>query len=281
MDDGVSGGRERRQRRSQRLKPATWRRTEAQASSSLAVIARSVFCDKGEALCFDRRGLRTIARSCRCSGRGIATKDQGGKRRLRRPKSMVEEARTKISWPVGKALVRACPAAKTVLLIGLVSAAPVRVLAWDDSFTLDVHVAVAPSCSIRSATPSLDLGELSRPGSAMVSLGFSCNSHFQFVLSSRHGGLKHHTRTAVPPPFVSLVPYAVSYAIGTSRGLLSGACSSASMAQGALICKGASSPDAAAINQTVTLSLSWGLSGQYPVAGAYSDTLSFSVSAGL
>ncbi len=89
-------------------------------------------------------------------------KDHGVKGRLRRPNSMVQEARTKMPWPVGRALARACPAAKRVLLIGLlVSAAPVRVLAWEDSFTVDVTVAVAPSCSIRSATPSLDLGELS------------------------------------------------------------------------------------------------------------------------
>ena len=178
--------------------------------------------------------------------------------------------------------VRACLAAKTVLLAGvLASAAPVPALAQDASLTVDVNVAVAPSCSITSATPSLDLGELSKPGSASLSFSFSCNSHFQFILSSRHGGLRHYTRTPVSPPFVSLVPYAVSYSIGTSSGLLSGACSSSSMAQGASGCKGASNRDATAINQGVTLSLSWGLSGQYPVAGTYADTLTFSVSGGL
>lgn len=163
----------------------------------------------------------------------------------------------------------------------LAFATPAPVLADDVSITVDINVTVAPSCSIASATPSLFLGELSQPGSATLSLSFSCNSHFQFILSSRNGGLKHHARMAVPPPFVSLVPYAVSYSIGTSRGILSGSCSSGSMTLGVSSCTGASNPDAAAINQAVSLSLTWGLQGQYPIAGHYRDTLTFSVSAGL
>jgi hypothetical protein len=158
---------------------------------------------------------------------------------------------------------------------------PEFAFAQDSPLVVDVNVAVAPSCSITSATPSINLGELSKPGSAALSFGFSCNSHFQFVLSSRHGGLKNHTWTPVLPPFVSLVPYNVSYTIGTSSGDLVGACSSGHMVQGASACSGASSPDATAINQRASISFSWALSGQYPVAGYYHDTLNFSVSAGL
>ena len=204
------------------------------------------------------------------------------KERLKRPKVMIKDACRKRTGPAGKTPARTCPAAKVVLLAGLVvSAAPVPALAQDASLTIDVNVAVAPSCSITAATPAVYLGELSTAGSATLSFGFSCNSYFQFVLSSRHGGLRHHMWQPVPPPFVSLVPYAVSYSIGTSSGLLAGACSSSTMVLGASSCSGASSPDASAINQGVTLSLSWQLSGQYPVAGTYSDVLNFSVSAGL
>ena len=209
-------------------------------------------------------------------------KDQGVKGHLRRARLMVQDACRNIPGPVGVTLARACPAAKAVLLVGLVaSASPGPALAQDASLTVDINVAVAPSCSITAATPAIYLGELSTGGAATLSFGFSCNSHFQFVLSSRHGGLRHQTWRPVPPPFVSLVPYAVSYSIGTSNGLLAGGCSSSTMLMGASNCTGASSPDASAINQGVTLSLSWGLSGQYPVAGIYTDTLNFSVSAGL
>ena len=196
--------------------------------------------------------------------------------------SLVQDACRNRPRVVGRAPTRACPAKKTVALVGLLaSAAPVPVLAQDASLAVDVNVAVAPSCSITAAAPAIYLGELTTPGSAMLSFAFSCNSYFQFVLSSRHGGVRHYTWQPVPLPFVSLVPYTVSYAIGTSSGILAGVCSSSSMARGASGCNGASSPDATAINQGVTLSLSWGLSGQYPVAGAYSDTLNFRVSAGL
>ena len=206
-------------------------------------------------------------------------KDEGVKGRLKRPKVMIQDACRKIPGPVGRTPERACPAAKAVLLFGLVvSAAPVRPSAQDASVTVDVNVAVAPSCSITATTPAIYLGELSTAGSATLSFGFSCNSYFQFVLSSRHGGLRHYTWQPVPPPFVSLVPYAVSYSIGTSGGLLAGGCSSSTMLLGASRCAGASSPEASAINQGVTLTLSWGLSGQYPVAGTYTDTLNFRVS---
>ena len=199
-----------------------------------------------------------------------------------RPKSVVHGACGKIPRPVGRAPVRACSAARTILLVGLAAlAAPVPALAQDASLTVDVNVAVAPSCSITAATPAIYLGELSTPGSALLSFSFSCNSSFQFVLSSRHGGLRHYTWQPVASPFVSLVPYTVSYSIGTSSGILAGACSSSSMVQGVSRCGGASSPAASAINQIVTLSFSWGLSGQYPVAGIYSDTLNLRMSAGL
>jgi hypothetical protein len=151
----------------------------------------------------------------------------------------------------------------------------------DASLVVDVNVAVAPSCSITPTARSVDLGELSRPGAVTLSVGFSCNSYFQFVLSSTHRGLKHFSWMPVRPPFVSLVPYAVSYTVGTSGGLLVGQCSSNKMVLGASTCRGASSPDATAIDQTATLVLSWGLTGQYPVAGVYHDTLNINVSAGL
>jgi len=195
---------------------------------------------------------------------------------------MVHLACMKIAQQLGSRTGGTRAAHAWVCLAGwLALAMPVFAFAQDSPLVVDVNVAVAPSCSITSATPSINLGELSKPGSATLSFGFSCNSHFQFVLSSRHGGLKHHTWTSVLPPFVSLVPYIVSYTIGTSSSVLVGACSSGNMVQGASVCSGPSSPDATAINQEVTIGFSWALSGQYPVAGYYPDTLNFSVSSGL
>lgn len=195
---------------------------------------------------------------------------------------MVHLAFSKTAQPVGISTSGTAAARMWAGLAGwLALAMPVFAFADDLPLVVDVNVAVAPSCSITNATPSINLGELSKPGSATLTIGFSCNSHFQFILSSRYGGLKHHTWTSVLPPFVSLVPYVVSYTLGTSDGVLVGACSSGNMVQGASACSGASSPDATAINQSVTISFSWALSGQYPVVGSYYDRLNFNVSAGL
>ena len=141
----------------------------------------------------------------------------------------------------------------------LALAMPGLAFAQDASLTLDVNVAVIPSCSITSTAPGIYLGELSKPGQATLSIQFSCNTHFRFALSSEQGGLRHYTQMPVNPPFVSLVPYVVSYTIGTGSGFLVGACSSSNMAQGASSCSGAPSPDATAINQSVTL----GFPGDY------------------
>ena len=153
--------------------------------------------------------------------------------------------------------------------------------AQQQTATLDVSTAIAPACTISHTNQGLNFGELSQPGSATLSIAFSCNSNFSFAFSSRHGGLVTHTRVAVPSPFVSLVPYSLSYNIGTDHGFLVDVCLSSNMIGQASTCQGASALGAAAINQTVTLSFSWNLAGRYPVAGYYHDTLTFSVNAGL
>lgn len=154
-------------------------------------------------------------------------------------------------------------------------------LAQQQTATFDVSTTIAPACRISYTNSSLNFGELSQPGSANLSIPFSCNSNFSFVFSSRHGGLVTHTWTPVPSPFVSLVPYNLSYNIGTDQGFLVDTCSSSNMVGQASTCRGASTLGAAAINRTVTLSFSWNLVGRYPIAGNYRDTLTFSVNAGL
>lgn len=154
--------------------------------------------------------------------------------------------------------------------------------AQDTVTTIDVTTTIAPSCTISNTTSSLFLGELSRPGSATLSFAFSCNSNFSFVFSSQLGGLAHiFSRRQVAAPFVSLVPYNLSYSIGTDTGPIVGTCLSSTMVGGASTCLGASSPGAAATNQNVTLGFSWNLVNQYPIAGFYTDTLTFNINAGL
>jgi hypothetical protein len=170
----------------------------------------------------------------------------------------------------------------SVCVFGLFFAFAVKYAsAQQQTATLEVKKAIAPICTITNTNWILNLGELSRPGSATVSFAFSCNTHFSFVFSSKHGGLVTYMRVPVVSPFVSLVPYNLSYSIGTDQGFLVDVCSSSNMAGQASTCQGASASDAAAISQAVTLKFSWNLADRYPVAGHYHDTLTFRVNAGL
>lgn len=172
---------------------------------------------------------------------------------------------------------------KVVGLTSLLVALTTGIACADDStVSMTATTTVAPSCTISTATSFLFLGELSRPGSATLSFAFSCNSNFRFVFSSQKGGLAHLFFTPqVSAPFVSLVPYTLSYNVGTDTGPIVGTCLSSTMVGAKSTCLGASSSDTAATNQNVTLSFSWNLVNQYPIAGFYADTLTFNVNAGL
>jgi hypothetical protein len=150
-----------------------------------------------------------------------------------------------------------------------------------DSVTISVDTTVAPSCIISHPNGTLSFGELSKPGSVTANIFFSCNTNFRFRFSSRHGGLREIMQTKVVLPFVSLVPFTLSYKIGTGSGLLVDQCSSSNMIGLATTCSGASASDTAAIDQTASIGFSWDLGNRYPVAGFYYDVVTFHVDAGL
>jgi hypothetical protein len=157
----------------------------------------------------------------------------------------------------------------TVALVTLASSS----FAENDLVTIDVSVFVPPRCTISSPNAIVNLGEISKAGSKSLSFGFSCNTGFHFSFSSMKGGLAHASHQAVAAPFVSLVPYRLSYKIGTSKGFLIDACDSSNTLVLPGSCAGASSSDAAAIDQTININFSWNLNEQIPLAGCYQDTL--------
>jgi hypothetical protein len=150
-----------------------------------------------------------------------------------------------------------------------------------DSITISVDTTVMPTCAISNPNGFLFLGELSKPGSVAANFFFSCNTNFRFRFSSRHGGLQEIMQTKVALPFVSLVPFTLTYKIGTGSGLLVDQCSSSNMIGLATTCSGASASDTAAIHQTASIGFSWDLRDRIPLAGFYHDVVTFHVDAGL
>jgi hypothetical protein len=157
----------------------------------------------------------------------------------------------------------------TVGLIALATPA----FADDTTVSIEMSAAVAPRCQIKNPVSILDFGEISRSSAASLSISFFCNTNFRFIFSSLKGGLVHTSALVVSPPFVSQVPYRMGYKIGTSRGTLVDTCLSGNMIGLSSSCRGASDPNAVALDETISLEFSWTSMGQHPIAGKYQDTL--------
>ncbi len=164
-----------------------------------------------------------------------------------------------------------------VLLSGAVFGMRCTCALAQDSVSINLSAALARSCAISNGVTTVNLGELSKPGSASISVGFSCNTTFSYSFTSLNGALSRGARFSASPFFTALVPYTLSYQIGTDKGYLIDACLSKNMLEGASTCSGSSVPNAAAIEQNITIRVSWDLIGQYPEAGAYRDILSLRI----
>ena len=86
----------------------------------------------------------------------------------------------------------------------------------------------------------IEFGEISMAGSATVSLLVSCNAPFRFAFISLNGGLAQTAGVKVKPPFLSLLPYSLTYRLPTSAGFLIDTCSSSNMSATGGACAGRS-----------------------------------------
>ncbi|MGC1585907.1 MAG: hypothetical protein WA791_09410 [Rhodomicrobium sp.] len=139
---------------------------------------------------------------------------------------------------------------------------------------------VLPACTIQNAHPMIEFGEISMAGSATVSLLVSCNAPFRFALTSLNGGLAQTAGVKVKPPFLSLLPYSLTYRLPTSAGFLIDTCSSSNMSATGGACAGRSVDGTLSVSQVATIGFSWDPHGLVPAAGAYRDILLLTVSAG-
>jgi hypothetical protein len=122
----------------------------------------------------------------------------------------------------------------------------------------------------------MDLGQLSQKGTASVSFSLSCNADFHFALSSQNGGLAQQGQAR--PPFIALVPYAVSINLGTKRISDLDRCHSSNMTGPFPSCSGSASANIAGPSaQNASLQFLWDFSGSVPLSGSYRDTLVLTV----
>ncbi|MBT3072167.1 hypothetical protein KKP04_15035 [Rhodomicrobium sp. Az07] len=145
--------------------------------------------------------------------------------------------------------------------------------AGSQDVTITVQTTVPPSCIVSSTTPVVDLGDITRKGSASVRVGFSCNSRFGFSVSSQNGAVTLNRSITANPPFLTSLPYSLSYQVETDTSALVDTCYSSNMKDGASTCKGVSHANGSALQRNITLGFSWDSGDQFPIAGTYQDVL--------
>jgi hypothetical protein len=150
----------------------------------------------------------------------------------------------------------------------------------DRSVSLIFSGLLPPKCVLVNPNSTVDLGLLNQRGTASVSFTLSCNADFHFSLVSESGGLIQQGEKA-HPPFISLIPYSVSLNLGPNRISDPRNCVSGKMVDLRPVCSGkagANITNPAA--QNASLSFSWNLAGNVPLAGVYRDTLVLTVGPG-
>jgi hypothetical protein len=168
---------------------------------------------------------------------------------------------------------------------GVVAAAASLWLAAGNAVADDHAVSVTfvgqlpPKCVLNNTNSVVELGQLSPRGSASAAFTLSCNADFHFKLRSQSGGLVQQGATTQPkPPFIALIPYAVSLSLGQQPISDGKRCQSRTMTEQHLSCFGAAHANVAdPSGQNASLSVSWDFSGAIPLAGSYRDTLVLTV----
>ena len=152
--------------------------------------------------------------------------------------------------------------------------------AHDQSVSITFTGRLPAKCVLNNPNPTVDLGQLSPKGTASVSFSLSCNADYHFSLSSQNGGLTQLGAQA-RPPFIALVPYAVSFHLGGQRISDQERCRSSTMTGPFPSCAGLARANVADLSsQNASLKFSWDFSGSVPLSGSYRDTLLLTVGPG-
>ena len=158
-----------------------------------------------------------------------------------------------------------------------------------DTVTLTVQGAVTATCELSGPGGAVNLGDLSAPGSHSFNVTVNCNSPFAYAAVSANSALTTSGGTIVLGQFDQSLPYWLTTRFSKNGGgsfgdgaiassLLTTARAAPCLAASFDIsCPFATSGSDVAINQTGTLTVSWGSSTHPLWAGTYTDILTLTV----
>lgn len=145
--------------------------------------------------------------------------------------------------------------------------------------TLTLQGSITAVCAITGTASdglSAGLGDVTRPGSKETDYTINCNTPFRYRLVSQNGALRHEAALSAPAGFAAAVPYQVAVVIPTDDVTIRDTCASESIKAGQVTCPFSDSRNGVAIDGRAKVTMAWGAQSM-PIAGAYSDRLTFTV----
>jgi hypothetical protein len=146
--------------------------------------------------------------------------------------------------------------------------------------TVKLEGEIEPECAIQSGTSStLDLGDISQPGSKEYGFVLNCNAPFSYRLEAQYGALTNvAAATRVPPGFTAFIPYEIAVHISTEAAPVEEHCTSESIRMGHISCRFGESENKIAANAKSYLNFSWKKQYKNMITGQYTDTIRIHVS---
>jgi hypothetical protein len=160
----------------------------------------------------------------------------------------------------------------SLLACGVISAALAA-----NKVTVKLEGKIEPECAIQGGTSStLDLGDISQPGSKEYGFVLNCNAPFSYRLEAQYGALTNLGVDRTLKGFVAAVPYDAAVRIPTDGAVIEDHCASVTL-RGRVTCPFGDSGNKIALGSKALVTIAWMPQGKVPLAGTYVERLTMEI----
>jgi hypothetical protein len=141
--------------------------------------------------------------------------------------------------------------------------------------TVDLQGEIKAECSLTVSSNTFDLGSVSETGVRTIPFRLRCNAPYSYEIRSQNGGLRNAQVQTLSRGFKALIPYTAITRIPTNTADIADTCFSTDLTP-PVLCKMSDSGDGISIDRDATLSISWQMDDEVPLAGTYRDVITLS-----
>lgn len=149
-----------------------------------------------------------------------------------------------------------------------------------DPLEIRVTGTISKHCALAAAGGDIDLGRVDRAGSTNFAFWVSCNAPFSYQIRSANGALVQSSGVRLVSNFDDRVAYRVRFTLPLEDGdldRLDVVCTSEQLTAVAGGCGTGDSGTSIAVDRTATVTVSWPEPRSPLLAGAYGDSLTFTL----